>query len=253
MNRWIEGRFPQSSLLYLRFCSQDLSRRVFTSESCLLIPFTLALNTWQNRNQGLPHAGHADPLAIGAKKSVHFQLYRSTRPLLGHSISSKCSHYHQTTLHVDWILSFDNDNDTSRNDFSDNTWISFRLSTHKYFDSFQFNNNHNPNEKTLTLSSNNHEKKNCYCWFHRMRMFSDTAVLVKTPSEWENISIIENNHVSPLKKESASCSGRIESGKPWARERNWKGGDAVLSCSVTVLDIKPLLRSKKSSYGLQTE
>ena len=96
-------------------------------------------------------------------------------------------------------------------------------------------------------------KKNCYCWFHRMRMFSDTAVLVKTPSEWENISIIENNHVSPLKKESASCSGRIESGKPWARERNWKGGDAVLSCSVTVLDIKPLLQSKKSSYGLQTE
>ena len=32
------------------------------------------------------------------------------------------------------------------------------------------------------------------------------------------------------------------------RERNWKGGDAVLSCSITALDIKPLLRSKKSSY-----
>ena len=27
------------------------------------------------------------------------------------------------------------------------------------------------------------------------------------------------------------------------RERNWKGGDAVLSCSVTVLNTKPLLRS----------
>ena len=37
------------------------------------------------------------------------------------------------------------------------------------------------------------------------------------------------------------------------RERNWKGGDAVLSCLVTVLIIEPLLRSKKSSYGLQTE
>ena len=36
-------------------------------------------------------------------------------------------------------------------------------------------------------------------------------------------------------------------------ESNWRGGDAVLSCSVTVLNMKPLLRSKKSSYGLQTE
>jgi len=68
-----------------------------------------------------------------------------------------------------------------------------------------------------------------------------------------SVSIIENDHVSPLKKEPVSCLGRIESGQPWARERNWKGGDAVSSCSVTVLDIKPLLRSKKSSYGLQTE
>jgi len=59
-------------------------------------------------------------LAIRAKKSVHyiannedtsnwykndpiFQLYRSTRPLLGHSTLSKCSHYHQTTLYVDWV------------------------------------------------------------------------------------------------------------------------------------------------------
>ena len=47
-----------------------------------------------------------------------------------------------------------------------------------------------------------------------------------------------------------------------ASDRKWeamgereigKGGDAVLSCSVTVLIIEPLLRSKKSSYGLQTE
>ena len=64
-----------------------------TDRSCLLIPFTSAPNTWKNRNQAFPHAGHADPLAIGAKKSVHFQLYRSTRLLPGHSTSSKCSHY----------------------------------------------------------------------------------------------------------------------------------------------------------------
>jgi len=44
-------------------------------------------------------------------------------------------------------------------------------------------------------------------------MFSDTAVLVKIPSESENVSIIENDHISPLKKEPASCSGQIESGK----------------------------------------
>ena len=84
----------------------------YTDRSRLLIPFTSALNTGQNRNQVFPDAGHVDYLAIGAKKSMHyiannedtmkihptdenwykhdpiFQLYRSTRLLLGHSISS---------------------------------------------------------------------------------------------------------------------------------------------------------------------
>ena len=90
------------------FCKARCSTQVLAlktcfrfSESCLLIPFTSALNTWQNCNQVLPDAGLADPLAIGAKKYVHFQLYRSTRPLLGHSISSKYPYYHQTTSHVD--------------------------------------------------------------------------------------------------------------------------------------------------------
>ena len=73
-----------------------------TDRSCLVIPFTSAPNTWKNCNQAFPHAGHADPLAIGVKKSVHFQLHRSTRPLLGHSTSSKCSHYHQTMCNLDW-------------------------------------------------------------------------------------------------------------------------------------------------------
>ena len=71
-----------------------------------------------------------------------------------------------------------------------------------------------------------------------------------TDDPTENVSVIENDHVSPLEKEPVSCSRRIESHE---RERNWKGGDAVLSCPVTVLIIEPLLRSKKSSYGLQTE
>jgi len=101
-----------------------------TDRSCLLISFTSAPNTWKNCN----HAGHADPLAIGAKKSVHFQLYFSTRPLLGHSISSKCSHYHHhASIEEAWNLSLDNDNDMSRNDSSYNSRISFRLPTHKYW------------------------------------------------------------------------------------------------------------------------
>jgi len=69
-----------------------------------------------------------------------------------------------------------------------------------------------------------------------MRMFSDTAVLVKIPSESENVSIIENDHVSPLKKRATIMLRKVGSHK---RERNWKGGDAVLSCSVTVLIIEP--------------
>jgi len=50
-------------------------------------------------------------------------------------------------------------------------------------------------------------------------MLTDTAMLVKISSESENVSIIDNDHVSPLKKKPASWTGRIESGKPWAREK----------------------------------
>ena len=56
-----------------------------------------------------------------------------------------------------------------------------------------------------------------------MCLLSNTAVLVKIPWESESVSIIENNHVSLLKKESASCSGRMESGKLWAREKLERG------------------------------
>ena len=97
-------------------CKQRVECRATPTNRAIL--FTAAPNIWKNRSQGLPHAGHADSLAIRAKKSVHyiannedtsnwykndpiFQLYRSTRPLLGHSTLSKCSHYHQTTLYVD--------------------------------------------------------------------------------------------------------------------------------------------------------
>jgi len=34
-------------------------------------------------------------------------------------------------------------------------------------------------------------------------MFSDTAVLVKIPPESENVSIIENGHISPLTKRAS--------------------------------------------------
>ena len=48
--------------------SRSLKTCFHFRKSYLLIPFTSALNTWQNRNQVLPDAGHADPLAIGAKE-----------------------------------------------------------------------------------------------------------------------------------------------------------------------------------------
>jgi len=43
-----------------------------TDRSCLLIPFTSAPNTGQDRNQVFPDAGHVDYLTIGAKKSMHY-------------------------------------------------------------------------------------------------------------------------------------------------------------------------------------
>jgi len=39
-----------------------------------------------------------------------------------------------------------------------------------------------------------------------MYMFSDTAVLVKIPPESENVSIIENGHISPLTKRASIVS-----------------------------------------------
>ena len=154
-----------------------------TDRSCLLIPFTSAPNTWQNRNQVLPHAGHADPLAIGVKKSVHFQLYRSTRLLPGHSTSSKCSHYiirrlskpefclwTTITIRVEMTPLMTE----SRSDYQHTSILTHSNSTTQQ--------QSRSDNKPLTLSSNN-LKKNCYCRFHRMCMFSDTAVLVKIPSE----------------------------------------------------------------------
>ena len=130
----------------------------------------------------------------------------------------KCSHYHHyTSIEEACILSLDNDNDTSRNDSSDNTRIPIRLSTHKYLDSCQLSNHHDP----LTVLQ---RPGKIAIVDHRMRMFSDTAVIVKIPSEWENVSMIEYDHVSPLNKEAASCSCRTESGKSWAREQLERGG-----------------------------
>ena len=82
---------------------------------------------------------------------------------------------HYTLIEEACILSLDNDNDTSRNDSSGNTRISFRLSTHKYLDSCQLSNNHDP----LTVLQRSGK---IAIVDHRMRMFS---VIVKIPSEWE--------------------------------------------------------------------
>ena len=181
-----------------------------TDRSCLLIPFTSAPNTWQNRNQVLPHAGHADPLAIGVKKSVHFQLYRSTRPCQAtpsRPSARTTTRRHYTLIEEACTLSLDNDNDTSRNDFSDNTIISFRLSIHKYFDSFRYR---RACENSFRIRK---------CLHHR-----------KQPRQ-------------SIKKKSQH---RVQVGQKVGsheRERNWKGGDAVLSCSGTVYVESTLLYS----------
>ena len=141
------------------------------------------------------------------------------------------------------ILSLDDDNDTSRNDSSDNTTISSRLSTHRYF--------HSIRQQTPDFVPQQHWGKRCYCRFYRIHMFSETATCEKIPSESENVFIIENYHVSPFKKELASCLRRIKRSRKWepqVREKLERERGAILSCSVIVLNKKPLLRSKKSSY-----
>ena len=100
----------------------ESGRQSSTSKYCL--PVT---NIWQNNNQGLPDARRTSPwpsgwknnkniwcslqemiwhkryeLPLTLKHSPIFQLHGSTWPLLGHSTSSKCFHYHQTTVYVDW-------------------------------------------------------------------------------------------------------------------------------------------------------
>jgi len=81
-------------------------------------------------------------------------------------------------------------------------------------------------------------------------MFSGTAMLVKIPSKSQCVSIIENDHIRLSKKESVSCSHRIKRARKWEPQvgEKLRGRDAILSCSVTVLNKKPLLWSKKSSY-----
>ena len=55
--------------------------------------------------------------------------------------------------------------------------------------------------------------KNWDCQFHRMGMFSNTAMLVKIPPEPENVSIIENDHISPLTKRASIV---------FASDRKWE-------------------------------
>ena len=49
-------------------------------------------------------------------------------------------------------------------------------------------------------------QKNCDCQFHRMGTFSNTTMLVKIPPKSENVSIIENGHISPLTERAGIVS-----------------------------------------------
>ena len=69
-------------------------------------------------------------------------------------------------------------------------------------------------------------------------MFSDTAMLVKMSSKSQRVSIIENHHVSPIKK-PPTCSRRMKRVSEWeprVREKLKRG--SVLSCSVTIFNKK---------------
>ena len=144
------------------------------------------------------------------------QLYRSTRPLLGHSTSSKCSHYHQT-IEYTWILSLDNDNDTSRvaplmtesrSDYQHTSILTHSNSTTTTIW-----------EQTPDFVLQQPQKigiVNSTGWV----LFSNTAMLVKIPPESENVSIIENDHVSPLTKRASIVS---VSDRKWAKEKLERG------------------------------
>jgi len=71
-------------------------------------------------------------------------------------------------------------------------------------------------------------------------MFSGTAMLVKIPSKSQCVSIIENDHIRLSTKEPVLYSHRIKRARKWepqVREK-LRGRDAILSCSVTVLNKK---------------
>jgi len=175
-------------------------------ESCLLIPFASALNTWQNHNQVLPDAGHTDPLAIGAKKSFSTISFDKTSP---------------RPLHLVQVLTLPPDDITrrlKRSEFYLWTTITIRvemtsLITHESHSDYQHTSilTHS-NSTTTTIRQQipdfilQKPRKNCYCWFHRMRMFSDTAVLVKIPSEWENIHHRKQPR-QPIKKRASIVYG----------------------------------------------
>ena len=110
------------------------------------------------------------------------------------------------------ILSLDSDNNTNRNE-------SHWLSTHKYSHSFQLklNSNHDPLSNPWLCPPTS--RKKCYCRFHRIHACENFFRM-------KNVFIIDNDHISPFKKEPASCSRQIKI----ARKGNqgWgKGGGAV--------------------------
>ena len=65
-----------------------------TDRSRLLIPFTSAPNTWQNRNQALRHAGHAAP---GHRSEEICAFYSSKQPKGGYKIPTSRQSTHNET------------------------------------------------------------------------------------------------------------------------------------------------------------
>ena len=129
-----------------------------TDKSCLLIPFTSAPNTWQNRNQIFSDAGHW-PLG-----------HRSEEFCALHSLQWRYIQLVQKRLYISTV-------------------------------SFDKTSARPPHlVQVLTLPPD------------------DILRQLKKPEE-----SFERALISPLKREPASCSRRIETGKPWTREKLARG------------------------------
>jgi len=89
--------------------------------------------------------------------------------------------------------------------------------------------------------------------FRRNHILFNITRLAKVPSKSQYVSIIENDHVSPLRKEPALCLRQIKKGNKVAVTSEGEIGKGRCSCCRLPLLRNPLMWSKRLLYdGLPT-